>query len=185
MAVKYLPETITKELLFEEAQRRFQSWAKMYGDPNVSAQYMYEDMSCSCYCGNPNDDFPEQLGPKEDNTPVLDKDLGFSYKGYDFELASCNNIKSKEEMLGLTEENFRQRFPNGVFTDRYVCWMSGHKDIEGHTMEESDDPENWCPNTFLVSDAWCWGAGFDLVPGNKVNELILSAIDKFLETFKE
>lgn len=62
----YLPEQITKDILFEEAQRRFQFWAKMYGDPNVTAQYMYEDMSCSCYCGCPNDDFPEIIGPKKE-----------------------------------------------------------------------------------------------------------------------
>lgn len=184
MAVSILPETITKDVLFKRAQERFQDLAKAYADPTISAQWMYEDMSASCYCGCPADDFPDDV-KDEQNVPVLDTDLCFKYKGYDFELASCNNIIRKSDILGLTEENINQRFPHGIFTDRYVCWMSGHKDIEGHTMEESDDPENWCPNTYLVNGAWCWGAEFDLKPGQKVNELILSEIDKFLETFKE
>lgn len=54
----YLPEQITKDILFERARERFQSWAKMYGDPNVTAQYMYEDMSCSVFSGDPAYDFP-------------------------------------------------------------------------------------------------------------------------------
>lgn len=32
---------------------------------------------------------------------------------------------------------------------------------------------------------WSWGAEFDLNPGNVVESIILDAIDKFLETFKE
>ena len=117
--------------------------------------------------------------------PILDNFLCFNYKGYSFELSSCNDITSKASLLGITEDNFKERFPNGVFTDRYVCWMLGHKDIEGHTKEESDDPEYWSPSIYLVDGAWSWGAECDLVPGSKVDELILSAIDKFLETFKE
>lgn len=128
----------------------------------------------------------EDTMPQEkEAVPVLDPDFCFEYKGYQFELSSCNCIIHKADILGLTEENFSQRFPHGVFTDRYVCWMFGHKDIEGHTKEEVIDPENWCPNTFLVDGAWSWGASFDFNPGQEVNELIISAIDKFLETFKE
>lgn len=64
MAIKSLPEAVTKDILFERAQERFKSWAKMYGDPITTAQYMYEDMSASCFCGCPTDDFPEIVGPK-------------------------------------------------------------------------------------------------------------------------
>lgn len=64
----YLPKTITKEVLFVRAQERFQSWAKMYGDPNVSAQYMYEDMSASCFCGCPADDFSDDVKAEQDST---------------------------------------------------------------------------------------------------------------------
>ena len=48
---------LTKEELFNKAQERFNSWAKMYSNPEVTAQQMYEDMSCSCYSGNLTNDF--------------------------------------------------------------------------------------------------------------------------------
>ena len=122
--------------------------------------------------------------PEEKEHPVLDPDLCFSYRGYKFELSACNSIISKNQIIGLTYENFKERFPHGVFTDRYVCWMLGHKDIEGHTKEESYDPESWAPEIYLVTGAWSWGAESDLTPGNVVDKIILDAIDKFLETFE-
>lgn len=166
---------LTKEELFKKAQERFSSWAKMYSNPEVTAQQMYEDMSCSCYSGCEADDFK----------PVLDKNLSFEYKGYKFELSSCNNITCKDQIIGLTMENIKERFPNGIFSDRYVCWMWGHKDCEGLTKEESDYPQDWAPEVYLVPEAWSWGADDDLKPGVEVNPYILEGIDKFLETFKE
>lgn len=171
--------TLTKEELFNTAQERFSSWAKMYGDPNVTAEQMYEDMTCSIFTGDANYD-------KINNSkPVLDQDFCFSYKGYDFELSSCNNITHRNQIVGITMENIKERFPNGIFSDRYVCWMCGHKDCEGHTKEEVDDPEVFAPMIYLVPDAWSWGADFCLMSGCKVERYILEAIDKFLETFKE
>ena len=170
---------LTKEELFKKAQERFSSWAKMYSDPNVSVQQMYEDMSSSCYSGCMKDDF------KIDSKPVLDKALCFRYKDYQFELSSCNFISCKEQIISTTDENFRERFPYGVFTDRYVCWMQGHKDYLGHTKDDVDDPEDWIPELYLVPGAWSWGAEYDLEPGIEVDHIILEAIDKFLETFKE
>lgn len=117
--------------------------------------------------------------------PVLDLDLCFSYRGYKFELSACNIISTKEQMLGLTNENFKQQFPHGVFTDRYVCWMQGHKNCDGYTKEESDEPECWAPEIYLVPGAWSWGAETDLRVCAEVDPVILEAIDKFLETFKE
>lgn len=169
---------LTKEELFKKAQERFSSWAKMYSNPEVTAQQMYEDMTCSCYSGSKADDF-------KTGKPVLDKDLRFEYKGYQFELSSCNNITHRDQIIGVTDENFRERFPYGVLTDRYVCWMSGHKDAEGQTKEESDYPVNWAPEIYLVPEAWSWGASDDLNPGAEVSTIILEGIDKFLETFKE
>ncbi len=121
----------------------------------------------------------------EEEHPVLDPDLCFKYKGYDFELSSCTNITSKDQIIGLTDENIDARFPHGIFTDRYVCWMYGHKDIDGHTKEESGDTVYWVPMVYLIPEAWSYGADFDLVPGNKVAKYVLEDIDKFLETFKE
>lgn len=168
---------LTKEELFKKAQERFSSWAKMYSDPNVSAQQMYEDMASSCYSGCMKDD--------SKNVPILDEALCFRYKGYDFELSSCNFITCKEQIIDTTDENFRERFPHGVFTDRYVCWMYGHKDCVGHTKEEVDEPEYFAPLVYLVPEAWSWGAESDLKPGLKVTLDMLDLIDKFLETFEE
>ena len=170
---------LTKEELFKKAQERFSSWVRMYANPDVTVEQMYEDMSCSCYSGDINWDI------ETNGIPVLDQQLCFSYKGYDFELSSCNSITSKNQIINITDENFRERFPLGVFTDRYVCWMFSHKDYEGHTKEESDEPEHWTPKVYLVPEAWSWGASNDLNPGNVVYQNIIDAINKFLETFKE
>ena len=169
---------LTKEELFKKAQERFSSWAKMYSNPEVTAQQMYENMTCSCYSGSQADDF-------KTDKPVLDKNLSFEYKGYKFELSSCNNITHRDDIVGLTMENLKERFPNGVLTDRYVCWMFGYKDAEGLTKEESDYPDCWAPEVYLVPEAWSWGASDDLEPGAEVSTIILEGIDKFLETFKE
>ena len=129
-------------------------------------------------------DIPTVKEEKEEH-PVLGPDLCFSYRGYNFELSSCNGITNRNQIVDLTYENIKSRFPNGIFSDRYVCWIWGHKDIEGHTKEESYDPENWVPEIYLVPYAWSWGADDDLKPGVEVSQFILEGIDKFLETFKE
>ena len=121
----------------------------------------------------------------EEERPVLDKGFCFSYRGYDFELSSCNNITHRNQIVGLTMENLKEHFPNGIFSDRYVCWMWGHKDCEGHTKEEVENPEFFAPEVYLVTGAWSWGADDDLKPGAEVDPVILEMIDKFLETFKE
>lgn len=169
---------LTKEELFKKAQERFSSWAKMYSNPEVTAHQMYEDMSSSCYSGSIADDF-------KIDKPVLDQNLSFEYKGYKLELSSCNNITCKDQIIGITDENFRKQFPYGVLTDRYICWMFGHKDAEGLTKEEADSPILWAPKVYLVPEAWSWGASNDLKPGAEVSTIILEGIDKFLETFKE
>ena len=169
---------LTKEELFKKAQERFSSWARMYNDPEITAEQMYEDMTCSCYSGDTNHDL-------EVNTPVLDQYFCFKYKGYDFELSACTNITSKNQIIGLTDENFKQQFPRGVFTDRCVCWMYGHKDCEGHTKDYVDNPDDWAPMIYLVPCAWSYGAEYDLQIGAKVEPVILEAIDRFLDSFKE
>ena len=121
---------------------------------------------------------------EEKEQPVLDQYLCFSYRGYQFELSSCN-ITHRNDIVGLTMENLKERFPNGIFTDRYVCWMYGHKDCECHTKEEVDEPECFAPSVYLVPEAWSWGAESDLKPGLKVTLDMLEMIDKFLDSFKE
>ena len=140
-------------------------------------------LTCSSMYSSEKDIPKEEEEEKEH--PVLDPDLCFSYRGYQFELSSCNIITTREQMLGLTNENFKQQFPHGVFSDRYVCWMQGHKDHLGHTKDYVDDPEDWTPSVYLVPGAWSWGAESDLKSGAEVDPIILEAIDKFLDSFKE
>ena len=127
----------------------------------------------------------EEEEEEEIELPILDQDLCFSYRGYQFELSSCNSITHRNDIAGLTMENLKERFPNGIFTDRYVCWMYGHKDHFGHTKDYVDDPEDWAPVVYLVPEAWSWGAESDLKPGLKVTLDMLEMIDKFLDSFKE
>ena len=146
MAVKYLPEAITKDLLFEEAQRRFQSWAKMYGDPNVTAQYMYEDMSCSCYCGSPADDFPEQLGSKPD---VIK---------YQYEDGTCYFFVDgiEVEVYDLRSMRESTRFGKALFSDICVIGIS-YKDDDAFM-------QHIIPNTWLygsTSEEFSEGAEVD------------------------
>ena len=170
---------LTKEELLNKAQERFNAWIRMYGDSNVTAEQMYEDMTCSIFTGDVNYD------KINNDKPVIGQDLCFKYKGYDFELSSCNGVTNTNQIVGLTYENIKSRFPSGIFSDRYVCWIHGHKDCEGHTKEESYYPEDWVPEVYLVPNAWSWGADDDLKPGVEVSQFILEGIDKFLETFKE
>ncbi|MBR6135009.1 MAG: hypothetical protein IKQ22_00785 [Clostridia bacterium] len=79
MSTGYLPETITKDVLFERAKERFLSWSKMFTDLSVSVTYMYEDMSASCYCGAPKDDFPEAF-KSEPVKPVKVSENEFRYR---------------------------------------------------------------------------------------------------------
>ena len=47
-------DKLTKEELFKKAQERFSSWARMYANPDVTVEQMYEDMSCSVFSGDAN-----------------------------------------------------------------------------------------------------------------------------------
>ena len=75
MATDYLPKAITKEVLFERARERFQEWAKIYADPTKTAQWMYEDMSASCFSGCPADDFPDDVKNEQNSI------IKYQYKG--------------------------------------------------------------------------------------------------------
>lgn len=108
MSTGYLPETITKDVLFKRAQERFQDWARMYGDPNISATYMYEDMAASCYCGAPKDDFPEAF-KSEPSKPVKISENEFKYRDTVFRVTRdetddksyiwCNKFKESDHLV--------------------------------------------------------------------------------------
>lgn len=110
MSTGYLPESITKEVLFERALERFKDWVRMYDDPTISATYMYEDMSASCYCGAPRDDFPEAF--KAEEKPVKISDNEFKYRGITFRITRdetddksyiwCNKFLESDELIWWT-----------------------------------------------------------------------------------
>ena len=109
MSTGYLPESITKEVLFKRATERFKDWVRMYDDPNISATYMYEDMSASCYCGAPHDDFPEAFKTRE--MPVKNDATSdfFIYKGITFRVTRdetddkeyiwCDKFQESDELV--------------------------------------------------------------------------------------
>lgn len=108
MSTGYLPETITKEILFERAVERFKDWARMYGDPTISATYMYEDMSASCYCGAAKDDFPEAF-KSEPVKPVRISENEFRYRDTVFRVTRdrdddksyiwCDKFQESDELV--------------------------------------------------------------------------------------
>ena len=95
MSTGYLPESITKDILFERAKERFLSWSKMFTDPNVSATYMYEDMSASCYCGAPKDDFPDEFKSREVPKKESATSDFFIYRDITFRV-TCDETDDKE-----------------------------------------------------------------------------------------
>lgn len=160
MSTSYLPGQITKDVLFEKAQERFQSWAKMYGDPNVSAQYMYEDMSCSVFSGDPSDDFPEIVGPKKDEPICYQYKEGgcfFILDGIEFMVADLRDMRKSE--CTHTECYFD------------ICTLViSIKDTDG--IYKSD----------LIPGAWLYGStSEDFNEGQKVHTEFIEAAKKYIE----
>ena len=163
MAVRYLPEQITKDILFKRAQERFQSWAKMYGDPNTSAQYMYEDMSASCYCGCPADDFQEIVGPKKEDTTIR----------YQYKDGNCSfMIDSIEvEVLDLREMRDDPSIGFARYSDVCIPVISYNED--GACMHHP------------IPNAWLYGstsADFDV--GKPVHKEFIDAAREYIKEHK-
>ena len=110
MSTCYLPKSITKDVLFKRAQARFQEWVKMYADPDTSAQWMYEDMSALCYCGDPKDDFPDDFK----QIPVRISDNAFRYRGITFKITSDED--DDKELIWCSY--FKE-------TDEFIDWVWG------------------------------------------------------------
>lgn len=177
-----MPETITTLTILKRLEQKVHAIRNAIETKNVDR--LRDECACSLICGD------ETIITE---VPVLDEALCFKYKGYDCELSSCNSIANTTQIMGLNDRaDIRKRFPQGIFTDRYICWIYGHKDDEGKTLEkyleefpnETEQDNNWAPNIYLVPKAWAYGAEFDLNPGHTVNEIILEGIDKFLEEHK-
>ena len=170
---------ITRDEMFHKLTLRYEELVCKYADKNVTDKQFFEELTCSVYAG-------DEL---RTTAPItLDEDYSFKYKGYVFELTPCTILSCKQDVLDAADE-FRRGGANPVFTDRYVCWMYGHKDTNGHTLEEylelntNETKQNnyWVPRPYLVPDAWAWGAESDCNPGDTVDKLILDKIDEFLK----
>lgn len=136
MAVKLLPEAVTKDVLFKQAQERFAYWAKLYGDSNISLQYMYEDMACSIFSGDPEADFPEIVGPKKEKLIRYHYNVGSCYFIIDdiiVEVLDCREMRKDPE----------------VHTERYsdVCVL---------TISYTDEDGNYTHH--IIPNAWLYGS---------------------------
>ena len=147
MAVNYLPKEITKDMLYKRALERFQDWTKFYGDPNISAQHLYEDMSCSCYCGNPADDFPEIVVPKKEDVIRYQYEDGTCYFFVDGIEVEVYDLRSMRES---------SRFGKALFSD--ICGIGiSYKDDDAFM-------QHIIPNTWLygsTSEEFSEGAEVD------------------------
>ena len=143
MAVGYLPKTVTKDKLFETAKERFQSWAKMYADPDTSAEYMYEDMSASCYCGCPSDDFPNECRDETITYQYKDGSCSFTVDDIEVEVVDLRDMR-KDNVCGF-ERYYDICIPAISYTDKDGdvqlhpipnCWLYGSTTADFDANEE-------------------------------------------------
>lgn len=113
MSVNCVPESVTKDVLFKKAQERFAYWAKLYGDPAVSAQYLYEDMSSSVFSGSPADDFPDEFKSEPDK-PVRVSDREFKYR----DIVFCISHDADDDKSYIWCDKYND-------TDDLVYWIWG------------------------------------------------------------
>lgn len=160
MSTSYLPEQITKEILFKRAQERFQEWCKMYGDPNVTAQYMYADMSCSCYSGCPADDFPDEVKAEQDSViryQYKDGDCFFMIDGIEVEV---QDLRSMRESPRVGKE---------LYADICVLTVS-YNDDDGIYMYH------------VIPNTWLYGStSDDFNEGEPVHEEFIKAAREYIK----
>ena len=184
MATSYLPKAITKDVLFERAQERFQEWTKIYADPTKTAQWMYEDMSCSCYCGCPVDDFPDDVRDEQESIIRYQyKDgqesiIRYQYKDgqesiirYQYKDGGCFFIVDgiEVEVLDLRSMRESPRVNKETYTD--VCVP---------TISYTDDDGNYMYH--IIPDTWIYGstqAGFD--EGKPVHKVFIDAAREYIK----
>lgn len=160
MAVFKLPKTITKEVLLNAIQKRLMSYAKMFWDPNVTAQQMYEDMSCSCYSGDPADDFPEEYKAEQDSV------IRYQYKDGD-----CFFIVDgiEVEVMGLRSMRKSSRVNKETYTD--VCIL---------TISYTDEDGMYLYH--VIPDAWLYGStSDDFEEGAEVQPEFIEAAREYIK----
>lgn len=160
MAVNHLPKTVTKDVLFKIALERFQSWALMYSDTDVSAQWMYEDMSCSCFCGCPADDFPDDVKAE------LDSIIRYQYKD-----GSCFFIVDGIEVEVMDLRSMRESSRVGKETYADVCVI---------TISYTDEDGMYIYH--VVPDTWLYGStSNDFNEGCEVHQEFIDAARDYIK----
>ena len=156
----YLPEQITKDVLFKRAQERFQEWVKMYADPDTSAQWMYEDMAASCYCGCPADDFPDEVKAEQDSV------IRYQYKdGMCFFMLDGIEI----EVMDLRSMRISPRVNKETYADVCVITIS-YTDEDGMYIYH------------VVPDAWLYGStSNDFDEGCEVHPEFINAARDYIK----
>lgn len=160
LAVNYLPKTVTKDVLFKRAQERFQDLAKAYADPSISAQWMYEDMSASCYCGCPADDFPDDVAAEQ-----------VSIIRYQYKDGTCFFIIDgiEVEVMDLRSMRESPRVNKETYAD--VCIL---------TISYTDEDGNYMYH--VIPNAWLYGStsgSFD--EGMSVHKQFIEAAHEYIK----
>lgn len=160
MGVNYLPKAITKDVLFKRAQERFQEWCKIYSDPTKTAQWMYEDMSCSCYCGCPADDFPEEVKAEQEAV------IRYQYKdGGCFFIVDGIEI----EVQDLRSMRESQRVNKETYADVCVLTIS-YTEADGMYMYH------------VIPNAWLYGSTSDRFnEGQEVHPEFINAARQYIK----
>ena len=160
MAINNLPKTITKDVLFKKAQEIFKAWAEMYTDPDISAQWMYEAMSCSCYCGCPADDFPDEVKAEQDSV------IKYQYKD-----GMCSFMIDDIEVEVQDLRSMRESPRVGKETYADICVL---------TISYNDDDGMYMYH--VVPDAWLYGStSHDFDEGKPVHEEFIDAARKYIK----
>lgn len=137
MSVNYLPKEITKDVLYKRALERFQNCTKFYGDPNISAQHLYEYMACSVFSGNPADDFPDEVKKEQDSVikyQYKDGLCSFMIDGIEVEV---------QDLRGMRESS---RVGKELYADICVLTIS-------YNDEDGMDMCHVVPNTWLYGSS--------------------------------
>ena len=98
---------------------------------------------------------------KEQESPVIGKDLGFMYRGQHFELLN---------MVGASNQALREGKYKNVLSDKYALFAV-HNDV-------AEDKPNACPDVTQMFIEWWFGSEYDLVPGQKVPWNALNEINE-------
>lgn len=159
MAVSYLPEIITKDVLFKRAQERFQEWAKIYADPTKTAQWMYEDMAASCYCGCPEDDFPDDVKAESIRYQYRNGECFFRIDGIEVVVLDLRDMR-KDPSLGEAR-----------YSDVCILTIS---------YTDSDDDDWYMYH--VIPDAWLYGStSAEFEEGEPVHEKFIKAARDYIE----